>query len=131
MSMETVGPHVIDLASFISLGENVGKKKLTSTVEKNHNWTRYGGIRCCFAGANDELVVAASLERDLHVWSVPEGRFDNSTIHQQIVHLTFDDDQEIAGVFYNKHRSTLVSCNELNHIKAWTSFKLPQVPTNQ
>ena len=104
--MENAGPQVIDLASFISGGENEGKKKLTPTVEKDHNWADNGA--CCFAGANDELVVAASRNRHLHVWSVPEGRFDRSTIHRQTMHLTFDDDQDVSGVFYNKHRSTLV-----------------------
>jgi len=59
--LETNGPQVIDLASFISGGgENQGKKKLTSTVEKGHRWTVNNGV-CCFAGANDELVVAALL----------------------------------------------------------------------
>ena len=128
--MEIDGPQVIDLASFISGGgENVGKKKLTSTVEKNHNWA-VNGV-CCFAGANDELVVAASYCDDLHVWSVPEGRIDSSTDNRQIMHLvTFDDDQEITGVFYSKRRSTLVSCNgEDGIIKTWTSYKLPQLPT--
>ncbi len=81
--METAGPQVIDLASFISSGESKRKKTLTPTVEKDHNWATNGV--CCFAGASDELVVAASRERDLHVWSVPEGRFDYSTIHRQLV----------------------------------------------
>ena len=125
--METdAGPQVIDLASFTSGGENEGKKTLTSTVENDHNWADNGA--CCFAGANDELVVAASRNRHLHVWSVPEGRFDRSTIHRQTMHLTFDD-QEISGVFYSKHRSTLVSSGGFNHIKTWTAFKLPQLPT--
>ena len=92
----------------------------------DHNWTEQGV--CCFAGANDELVVAASRRGDLHVWSVPEGRFNRSTIHRQTMHLTFDD-QEISGVFYSKHRSTLVSSGGFNHIKTWTAFKLPQLPT--
>ena len=96
--METTCPQVIDLASFISGGEDEGKKKLTSTVEKNHNWA-VSGV-CCFAGANDELVVAASLLDDLHFWSVPEG---GSAVNQQIMHLKFaDDDQQIIGVFYSK-----------------------------
>ena len=121
------GPQVIDLASFNSGGENKGKKKLTSTVEKDHHWTLHD--TCCFAGANDELVVAASRERDLHVWSVPAGRFDSTTIHRQMMHLT-SNDLRIIGVFYNKHRATLVSCGaEKGIIKTWTSFKLPQVPT--
>ena len=116
------------LASFISSGGDKGKKKLTSTVEKNHYWA-VNGV-CCFAGANDELVVAASRERDLHVWAVPEGGFDSSAVNQQIMHLTFsDDDQPIRGVFYNKHRSTLVSCGgDDGIIKTWTSFQLPKVP---
>ena len=100
------GPQVIDLESFISGGKNEGKKTLTSTVKNVHNWAPINGV-CCFAGANDELVVAASQCDDLHVWSVPESRFDYSTIHRQIMHFTFEDDQKITGIFYNKHRSAL------------------------
>ena len=122
--LETGGPQVINLASFISGGgENVGKKKLASTVEKNHNW-EVNGV-CCFAGANDELVVAASLFDDLHVWSVPE---DRSAVNQQIMHLKFAD-HLINGVFYSKHCGALVSSGS-NHIKVWTAFKLPQADSN-
>ena len=125
--MDTAGPQLINLASFISGDELKGKKSLTSTVEKYHNWADNGV--CCFAGANDELVVAASRQRDLHVWSVREGRSDSSTISEQIMHFTFDDDHPIRGVFYSKHRSTLISCSLGNHINTWTSVKLPQIPT--
>ena len=128
--LDTAGPRVIDLESFISGGGDEGKKKLTSAIEKDHRWVSNGV--CCFAGANDELVVAASYSNDLHVWSVPQGRFDSSSIHQQIMQLTFKD-QQIKGVFYNKHRSTLVhvvrvissrhgllsSCHRLLPIKNW------------
>ena len=57
--METAGPQVIDLTSFIDGGENEGKKTLASVVEKNHNLEE-NGVCCCFAGASEELVVAAS-----------------------------------------------------------------------
>ena len=121
------GPQVIDLASFISGDENEGRKKLASVIEKDHNWTEHG--TCCFAGANDELVVAASLNDDVHVWSVPEGQLNSSTDNQQIMHLTFDD-QEIRGIFYSKHRNALISCGNFNQIKTWTAFKLPQLPSD-
>ena len=102
----------------------------TNTVEKKKFGCRMRQTSvCCFAGASDELVVAASFNDDLHVWSVPEGRLVSSAVNQQIMHLTFDDNQYVSGVFYNKHRSTLVSCSLGNHIKAWTAVKLPHLPT--
>ena len=122
---EITGPQVIDLSVFTGGSELKGKKKLTSTVEKNHSWTVNGA--CCFAGANDELVVAASNWDDLHVWSVSQGHLNSSADNQQIMFLPFDD-QNISGVFYSKERSALISCSVGNHTKVWTSFQLPQVP---
>jgi len=113
--LEPAGPQVIHLASFNSRCEDEGKKKLTSSIEKDHSWRVYG--TCCFARENDELVVAASLWDDLHVWSVPEGCFNSSADNQQIMHLTFDD-QEIHEVFYSKERSALISCGGFNLINS-------------
>jgi len=123
------GPQVIDLASFISGGKDEGKKTLTFTIEKVHQWVSGGNGVCCFAGASDELVVAASRERDLHIWSVPEGRFDADN-NQQFMHLTFICKQVISGLFYNKERSTLIASGRFYHVNSWTSFKLPQLPTD-
>ena len=103
---EDAGPQVVDIAAFQSGGKSEGKKTLTTPDQMDRDRSFF---TCCFAGANDELVVAVSDWEDLHFWSVPEGRFDRSTIHRQTMHLTFDDDQDVSGVFYNKHRSTLVS----------------------
>ena len=123
---EITGPQVIDLESFISGGENEGKKTLTSVVEKDYNWTLFG--TCCFAGANDELVVAVSDWEDLHFWSVPEGRFDSSSpINQQIMHFTVDDHQ-IRGIFYSKHRSALISCGGLKNCLNFKWKMIPEFP---
>ena len=48
-AIDSTGPQLINLASFISGDELKGKKSLTSTVEKDHNWADNGV--CCFAGA--------------------------------------------------------------------------------
>ena len=132
----TAGPQVIEIASFNSGGEDEGNKQLSSGIG-NDSWTVNGVCRfagasrtvngaCCFAGANDDMIVAASRQGDLHVWSIPEGRFDSSTNNEQIMHLTFNDDGNgIKAVFYSKHSSALVSCSEQNHIKVWNPFKLP------
>ena len=124
--MEAAGPQVIDLSVFTGGSELEGKKKLTSTVEKDHYWAINGA--CCFAGANDELVVSASNWGDLHVWSIPQGHLNSSADNQPIMFLPFDD---ANSVFYSKERSALISCYTRNQIKVWTSYKLPQVPMTE
>jgi len=61
-----------DLSVFSSSnkGEGEGMLKLVTKEEENNDWTETSV--CCFAGRNDEFVVATS-DEDLHMWSVPEG----------------------------------------------------------
>ena len=76
------------------------------------------GRDLCFAGENDELVVAASADRSLHIWSVTEGDGDRR-IDQSL--LAFHGHQgHVIGVRFNKAYSTLASCGFEGVVKLWT-----------
>lgn len=64
---------------------------------------------CCFAGANEELVVAASRYKDLNVRSAPNDRL-NTIALDHLVRLPSGADLGITAIGYSKHRSTLISC---------------------
>ena len=105
--------------------ENEWKKKLDRQVD------RYWALgTCCFAGANDELVVATSSHhKDLYVWSVPNGRF-NTIVLDQPRRLP-SGKQWITAMGYSKHRSSLIACYNVGSngdIKVWCPFRLPQLP---
>ena len=57
----------------MSVNETEGKKSLSTADPKQvkQHFLTFKGASCCFAGANDELVVAASHDSDLYIWSVP------------------------------------------------------------
>ena len=71
----------------------------------------------CFAGDNDELAVASSSDHRLFIWSVPEGRGDQ-TINQSLLSLT-GHPYFINHVRYCKATSTLASIS-FGAIKLWT-----------
>ena len=73
----------------------------------------------CFAGDDDELVVASSSDHRLFIWSVPDGRGDR-TIDQSLLSLT-GHQHEIHAVRYCKSTSTLASGDNAGVIKLWTS----------
>ena len=72
----------------------------------------------CFAGDDDELVVAPSSDHQLFIWSVPEGRGDR-TIDQSLLSLT-GHQHAVNGVRYCKATSTLASGDDGGIIKLWT-----------
>ena len=128
------GPQVIDLPTFFSGNEEEGKKNPTTGEDQNNKgfyWMDNGG--CCFAGENDELVVAVSKHRHLHVWSIPEGRFDDSTTGgavavEHLMHFLASDD--VVGLCFSKVRSALISAGFGDDIiNVWTPFRLPQQPS--
>ncbi len=73
----------------------------------------------CFAGVDDELVVANSSDHRLFIWSVPEGRGDR-TIDQSLLSLT-GHQRAVKAVRYCKATSTLASGDYAGVIKLWTS----------
>ena len=91
--LENSGLQVIDLLTFVSGNEDEGKKKILDDGQENNDWTTYS--TCCFAGSHDELIVAAS--QDINIWSVPEGKFKNSTAGAAIEHLMRLPSQFVTG----------------------------------
>ena len=127
--MEREGPQVIDLSAFINSGGNKGKKNLTIT-DHPPNWPIT--LPCCFAGTNDELVVATSNHHQdgLYIWSVPAcaARFHSIEADQKTTRL-HTNGANISAMFFSKNRCALVACGLNKPIQVWTPFKLPQIPT--
>ena len=82
----------------------------------------------CFAGQNDELVVAGSEDSGIYVWTIPEGPI--------IPPLTEDGGNEplvvlrghrsiVNQVRFNGHFGALASCSNDREIKFWTPLALP------
>ena len=120
---EDAGTQVVELAAFQSGKE---KKTLTTPDQMDRDWAGCG--TCCFAGANDELVVATSKNRDLNVWSVPNGRL-NTIAQNHLMRLPSSPDRFVSAIDYSKKRSALISCVNFKEIKMWTSYKLLQPPS--
>ena len=74
---------------------------------------------CCFAGDQDQMVVAASKDHSLRIWSVPKGEGNATTIDQSIVTLR-GHQNTIRSVRYSKATSTLASGGHEGVIKLWT-----------
>ena len=97
--------------------DNVGNVQLSANNLKDN-------LVCCFAGEDDELVVAASAPTtynwrttrpNLHIFSVPETEGDR-TIDEPLATLS-GHNQSIKSIHYST--STLVSCDNGGVIKLW------------
>ena len=75
----------------------------------------------CFAGQNDELVVAASADHGLFVWSLPTDQkvAGDQVIDQPLVVLR-GHKNNISSVRYNRQRDMLASAGWEKIIKRWT-----------
>ena len=92
-----------------------------------HSFTSF-----CFAGRDDELVVAGTccswnLFPNLYVWSVPDGQ-DEMAIDEPLLVLR-GHSECISSVEFNPQNCALASCDYDGKIKLWTPFKLPQFST--
>ena len=95
------------------------------------DWEKFG-ISCCFAGSKDELVVAGA-SQNLHIWSVPPGRFNSSTaggaVVEQLMRIPSKFADQGAGLCFSKERSALISSGfGDDQIKVFIPYKLPQQP---
>ena len=81
----------------------------------------YGRNNSCFAGQDDELVVVASADYGLFVWSLPTDQqvAGYQVIDQPLVVLRGHKD-DIYAVGYNRQRDTLASAGQEGVIKLWT-----------
>ena len=73
----------------------------------------------CFAGPEDELVVAASADYGLYVWSFPTDHLSDLIVDQSLVVLKGHKDQ-ICSVCYNRQSDTWASAGAGKIIMLWT-----------
>ena len=83
----------------------------------------------CFAGEDDELVVAGSfctwnLFPNLYVWSLPDGHGGRWIINEPLLVLR-GHKSAVSNVRYSPYNCTLASCDCNGEIKLWTPFQLP------
>ena len=80
-----------------------------------------GWNNSCFAGQDDELVVVASADHGLFVWSLPTDQkvAGDQIVDQPLVVLRGHKD-DINAVRYNRQRDTLASADQEGVIKLWT-----------
>ena len=78
-------------------------------------------VNFCFAGQDDELVVAASADYGLFVWSLPTDQqvAGDQVIDQPLVVLQ-GHKMSIFAVRYSRPSDTLASAGFENMIKLWT-----------
>ena len=74
---------------------------------------------CCFAGDDDDLVVAASADNSLHVWSVLDGPNGNPSFNQSLLSLR-GHQKGLNSLRYCKAISSLASCGIKNVVKLWS-----------
>lgn len=79
---------------------------------------------CCFAGGDDDLIVASSAAGDhsLHIWSTPDRKTygaESREFNQSILTL-HGLQKSLESVRYSKAISTLATCGKENVIKLWT-----------
>ena len=73
----------------------------------------------CFAGENDQLVVATSWhDNNMNVWSVTDDETDLTMDNQPLLALSGPQDG-IHGVRYCKATSTLASASNAGIVKLW------------
>lgn len=73
----------------------------------------------CFDGRQDELVVAASKDNNLHVWSLPESQGLDLTINQSL-NILRGHSGKVFCVRYNPCNDILASAGAEKIVKIWT-----------
>ena len=76
---------------------------------------------CCFAGANDELVVSASShDHGIYVWSTASNGEGERNVDRS-VRVLRGHRQVVRSVRYNVQNDLLASCGEEGIIKLWST----------
>ena len=74
---------------------------------------------CCFAGVDDELVISASNDDSLLIWSLPESQDQNMTVDRSLCVL-IGHEETIRSVRSSPDKLTFISCDDAGIIKLWT-----------
>ena len=75
---------------------------------------------CCFAGIEDELVISASNDDSLLIWSLPnESQDQNMTVDRSLC-VPIGHEETIRSVRSSPDKLTFISCDDAGIIKLWT-----------
>ena len=108
-------PIVFDVPSEEQMG-CVGKVRLTSP---GFSLPGVGFNTMCFAGQDHELVVAASEDHSLHVWSLPDSQGRDTTVNQSLIALR-GHTTSVFSVRYDHNNDVLASSGLEKIIKLWS-----------
>ena len=99
------------------------KRKVTFSAS-DYGISDYGKVTHCFAGQDDELVVAASADHSLYVWALPTDHqlAGDQIVDQPLIVLRGHKDN-ILSVRYNHRSATLASAGVEKTIKLWTPIR--------
>jgi len=121
--LESQGSQHIVIHKIPSEGQQQGSDEQMEKIKlKSAGYTasRMGLKICCFAGEDDDLVIAASSEANLHIWSVPDVRSSGNGMAEQFLLSLSGHKQAINSVDYCNVISALASCSGDSVIKLWT-----------
>ena len=97
------------------MGGAVGKVRLSS---QGFSLPGVGLNALCFAGQDHELVVAASEDHSLHVWSLPDSQGRDTTVNQSLIALR-GHTNKVYTVRYDHNNDVLASAGYEKIIKLW------------
>ena len=106
---------VFDVPTEEQMGGAPGKVRLTS---QGFSLPDIGWNTLCFAGEDDELVVAASKDHSLHVWSLPDSQGRDVTINQSLIALR-GHKGPVFSIRYDHNNDVLASGGREKIIKLW------------
>ena len=75
---------------------------------------------CCYAGANDELVVGASNNNDIYIWSAPPSDGDGQRQVKLPLRILRGHQDVVRSVRYSVHNDALASCGDEGIVKLWS-----------
>ena len=77
-----------------------------------------GRSKFCFTGRDDDLVVSASSDHNLYVWSLPESQGNDISVNESLLVLR-GHTKEVYAVRYDPCNDVLASAGQENTIKLW------------
>ena len=109
---------VVDIPSLTGgASADAGQVRLLSD---GYSLPGFGRNKFCFAGRDDDLVVSASTDNNLHVWALPESHEGNEISVNEALLVLRGHTQPVFAVRFDPCNDVLASAGEENIIKLWT-----------